>query len=531
MHKPHARAALLAGTALLVSFPAATQSPGGTPLPPPIEGRTPVNELSPLGINLAEISYWSTEWVFVDLFKRSMPWLPQRVSNWDWNTGEVLDLDSDGWVRSLNPDQAAGALIAAGSRGNYPGGRYLCFYDGDGDLEFHYDARAVKRQPGRIEVDVRPTDAGIYVKLVRTNPAYPLRNIRLVMPGFEAAHLLAPFHPRFLERWRTFKVLRFMDWAHTNNSKVRSWSQRTRPTAQTQGRSTGIAPEYMILLANTLDADPWLTIPHLADDDYVRQLALLARDHVEPGRKIWVEYSNEVWNGDFAQHHHAAQQGLALGLAGDAWTAALRFYARRSVEIFQIFVGVFGDTHRLVRVLAAQNANPAVGKEIMDWQGAHRSADVLAVAPYFGDSFGEPARQTEVAKLSVEELLLALLPGIPATVGAVQQNFLEATNRGLRLVAYEGGQHLAGRGSARENAALTDLFHRANRHPAMGWLNYFLLEGWRASGGTMFVTFNSLGHYSKYGAWGLCETETADPLGSPKYWAHALWAGSRPRWW
>jgi hypothetical protein len=50
------------------------------------------------------------------------------------------------------------------------------------------------------------------VTIARTNPANPLRNVRVIMPGFEATDAASPFHPALLNWLRGFSVLRFMDW-------------------------------------------------------------------------------------------------------------------------------------------------------------------------------------------------------------------------------------------------------------------------------------------------------------------------------
>ena len=39
------------------------------------------------------------------------------------------------------------------------------------------------------------------------------------------------------------------------------------------------------------------TVPHLADDEYVREAAELIQARLEPGLRVWVEHSNETWSG------------------------------------------------------------------------------------------------------------------------------------------------------------------------------------------------------------------------------------------
>jgi hypothetical protein len=64
-----------------------------------------------------------------------------------------------------------------------------------------------------------------------------------------------------------------MDWASTNNSPLRSWSQRALRSHQFWSTDRGVPIEAMLSLANLLGADPWLCIPHLADDAFVTALS------------------------------------------------------------------------------------------------------------------------------------------------------------------------------------------------------------------------------------------------------------------
>ena len=93
-----------------------------------------------------------------------------------------------------------------------------------------------------------------------------------------------------------------------------------------------------------------VNMPAEADDDYVRQFAQAALGLVNPDLRVYVEYSNEVWNGGYAAAWYAQAQGLALGLSQNAFEAQIRFHARRSREIFGIWEQVFPKA-RLVRVL------------------------------------------------------------------------------------------------------------------------------------------------------------------------------------
>ena len=74
-----------------------------------------------------------------------------------------------------------------------------------------------------------------------------------------------------------------MDWGQTNNSTVSTWGDRTLPTDATQASPKGVALELQVDHANATRTNPWFNIPHLADDDYVRQAATLIRDRLDDG--------------------------------------------------------------------------------------------------------------------------------------------------------------------------------------------------------------------------------------------------------
>ena len=471
----------------------------------------------PMGVNLTSVCYWSTENPFVDFFKQSQPWQAQKKGA-VYGKGGTLDLDANGWIRSLQPGQWADVLMCR-NNGHYPAGEYICLYDGEGRINFGFDARVKDRQKGRIVLQVSPSRAGILLRLVETDPSNPIRNIRLIAPGFENTYKSTVFNPAFLKRWEGFKVIRFMDWMRTNNATVETWDQRPTPQIQTQGGNKGVALEYMILLANRLKASPWFCMPHEASHDYVENFAKMVKEKLDPSLKVYVEYSNEVWNFQFEQARYASRVGQGMKLSDDPFEAGLFFYAKRSEEIFQIWEDVFGNSDRLVRVLAAQSGNPWTSEKILGFEKAYESADALAVAPYFGAHLGKPETQAEVAKLSVREILSRCKAHMAENHRQVAIHASKAKKHGMDLIAYEGGQHLVGTGGAENNQELTALFIAANRDPEMKALYLEDLKGWQKSGGKLFATFSSMGLYGKWGSWGLLQHPDQNPATAPKYQA------------
>jgi hypothetical protein len=493
-----------------------------------------------LGINLNGPDDWNTEIPFVDAFRLSRHWISQRTGS-DWGKGPTLDLDENGWIKSLEPGCFADTIILSTS-GRLPEGVYTLLYEGTGVLQVRTADSGVivdtlEDTPGRIIFNVSATsvntDASIIISLKQTDPNDYVRNIRVLLPGHADNYMQEPFRPGFLKMWSGVKSIRFMDWQKTNNSKIKSWSQRPTLNSCRWTRQGGVPIEVMVDLSNRLKAHPWFCMPHLADDDYVRNFAQLVKEKLDPSLKVYIEYSNEVWNSMFEQHRWAGEQGISLGLADKPWEGAWRFYARRSMEIFKIWEEVFGGTDRLVRVLATQSANTHVGRQILRHEDAGKKADALAIAPYIG--FNIPPRSDnpntftadQVANWSVDEVIDEMTNNrLPTTINQIRDHKELADQYGLLLIAYEGGQHAVGINGAENNQQLTDLLISVNRSPRMGTLYESYYKAWQENGGDLFMYFSSIGRWSKWGCWGIMEYYNSDPKDYAKFLSTMRWAKS-----
>ena len=467
------------------------------------QGRTALESTPYLGINIDPVADWSGEWVYTNVFRRARPWIPQEADGWTWDTGQPLALNAQGWPL-LAEGQAAGTLMCRDLDGHYPGGVYTCLFEGSGVIQFGFDAEVIGVESGRLLVNVTPSSAGIYLKVVESDVQDPIRNIRMLMPGFEHSQN-QKFHPLFLERLRGFGTLRFMDWQRTNNSALVHWEDRARPDDYTQASPKGVALEEMIDLCNTLRCDGWFNIPHQADNEYVQHMAELLQERLNPSLKAYIEYSNEVWNSQFEQAAWCEAQGLAMGLSNNGLQARLYFQSRRSVEIFGLFDAVFENDARVVRVIGSQSANPWISTQLLDHADAYQHADALAIAPYFGGFLGQPSQAPQTMELGVEGVLDACAASLDGLFETVAEQASAAHARELELVAYEGGQHLVGVGAWAWDEEFADLLISANRDPRMGELYEDYLARWRAAGGGSFMAFSSCQRPSIYGSFGSME--------------------------
>jgi hypothetical protein len=243
--------------------------------------------------------------------------------------------------------------------------------------------------------------------------------------------------------------------------------------------------------------DYWLNIPHAASDADVMQLAALVHAALDPGLRVYVEWSNEVWNGGLPQHAYAAQAAQQLGLPGSDPASAYQVY--RSLQIFDIFTREFAGGDRIVKVLAGQANVVATCRaqlQALSDPSINPSAarpDVYAIAPY-------------LAGKSSEELQNS----IPRAKQAAVDNAQCASSAGLPLIAYAGGQDSSAAGSG-----CSALQHDPDMH---GIYQFFFAALADAKLTGPFV------HYTHSGAcWGLKEHVGDSRDDSPKYQAVLDW--------
>lgn len=465
-----------------------------------------------LGTNLEALSDWSTSRPFADPFKVSRPWI--SGSEGQWSDGRALSLDRDGWVTSLLPGQIARTLLFWDMAGHFPAGEYRVSYRGSGRLSYFGGAQLQSSQPGLDVVLVDPRQGGIGINLTATDARDPLRSIEIAQPA--AVAIDGYFIREFIESLQPYRVLRFMDWQATNGSVLQHWGQRPL-LSDARWTDRGAPLETMVALANTCGADPWFCMPHGADDTFVEKFSRLVASKLDPRRKVYVEYSNEVWNSQFQQSAYAESQGLKLRLSSNRYEAQLSFYALRAAQVMAIWERAL-PPERLVRVLGSQAANPWVTDTEIQAAGARQHFDAIAIAPYFGGFTGDPQQRARFSKMSLDALFLELKrTALPEADGWMRAQKAACDKHRLPLIAYEAGQSLVGYNGAENDAALNALFDAANRDPRMGQLYTDYLAGWQAGGGKLLCHYNHCGVPSKWGRWGAISWLGQSPAESPKY--------------
>ncbi len=538
--------ALLAAVLLVaLSLPAAARIDTA-----PREGRRA------LGLNLAEVTGWTTELPFIDVMRSASRWVGHLPGQWggmeDHDLLAAGALDAQGWVVAIPRDVRRISTfvlqdLPAGMTST--AGRWHARWEGSAHLGFAGAARNVRYGDNSASFDFTPGEGSVLIEFNRGT----LRNLTVVhernLDRFAAG---AVFNPDWLARVGDAENLRFMDGLRTNNSTVSTWDQRPQ-LGDYSWSWRGVPLEIMLQLANETGAEPWFTLPHLADDDYVRQFAAQVRDGLRPDLRAWFEYSNEIWNWSFAQAQWAEENARARWNRDWGW---VQFGAVRAAGVMAVIDSVYGDqSARRVRVLGLFTAWLGLEEDMLNGPDyiaenpAHRppvdSFDALAVTGYFSGALHDDRKRDLVhgwlrdSRAAAESAAdaqgltgsaradwiqahrfdLALdLAGRDLLDGSVSgdaehsvRDLLDRTlahhvavaaRHDLALVMYEGGTHVVANPADHGDAELVEFFTMLNHSPQMGDLYRALIAGWQALTPSPFYAYNDIGKPSVWGSWG-----------------------------
>ena len=492
------------------------------------------------GINVGGVTNYGKTFPFADIAKQSGGWV-ETAGGCCQAAIPADHKDADGWVTSFPSGVTAASTrliwdnrlleglttrTGAGEGCITPAGDYILTWEGKGNVYLanrnrttealtELSAGATGVQTDGRKVYTLSQCSEVHLVVTEIDPTNYPRNIQVWLPGMEGQL----FTPWIKNNVAPFGVIRFMDWGHTNNSEIVNWDERQLPSHYTYAGGAGVPYEVMVDLANETDKDMWVTVPHQASDDFVHRLAQLLDSRLESGLRIWVEYSNEVWNTQFDQYNWVDDNIDE--------SSHPRRYAKRAQEIFDIFDDyIVGN--RLVRVLAGQTAN---GWHLT--QGISvANPDVLAVTHYFSKGVEKYIADNNLQNSS--DIPAALNQAFDYLEGRVNEgypnevegNFTAAQTEGVPLITYEGGQHIVGRYGdpcTLCDDKITQFLYDMQRHPRMYDVTFLNLEKWKEAGGSTTTHFVESGDAGKYGQWGHKEYAYQADDDAPKYRAIKDW--------
>lgn len=503
-----------------------------------------------IGANVSAVSYFSRTHEYVDLMQHASgfglpdgPWLDPATQN---PPRGPIALDANGW-----PTEDFSVMVMGGQRAT-PGlsGRYTIVFRGTARL-------STIASSGTLTQPVVDTATGLSVAYLDfpvggdqivlnfKNTNGGVKDLRVIRPGYQWNSASLPvFTAHYLQHLEPFSTLRFMDWMVSNSLYDGSWAARptlinTRAGMRPKGQVPGRPWERVVELANASGSDIWINIPAKADPDYYTQLARLLKSTLDPRLKIYVEYSNEMWNFNFVQYHWltttAVDEELAAGNtnlkfdnATQPYVLGYRVYTERLFRISEAFRAVFGDGEMMTRV-----------RPVLAWQagGSYHMDNMLKYAqrvypnrpinsyiyaisgaPYYG--LLDKASDNTLTKADVLDKLSSSIDKA-FTISRYEHNAFLAKKHNVKWIAYEGGPDTFGGASIEAKAS-------ASRDATMFDLCKRFLNDWSVAGGGLFMWFHAgAGSWTtQYGSWPLAEYLT-DGSTSAKS-ACMTWAASNP---
>ena len=500
-----------------------------------------------IGSNISSLVDWGVERPMRNRFKHVRNGIiPYTENCFCWTIGDIneLQFDSNGYPTHIPQATSSGntqvRYVISSDGGNLQeDSTYVLLMDGQGTFELNGNVTIISQSTNRIEFSVH--DSNNYVLNILTSiEADHLRNFRLLRIQDELEDLDAnPFYDVFLDKIAPFEMIRYMDWGLTNNNPISDWSNRASESFFTYSQNVGVPYETMINLANQTKKDVWICVPHMADDNFIIEMATLFRDNLDDGIIIYLEYSNEVWNWIFDQAHYNEENKPANLNYG-------RAMAEKAGNVFRIWHSVFGDQKcKVKRVLGLQGTNNNLNSEIMSQLGQNEW-DYGSPTAYFGLDHSTNGNPILNGSSTYQDVMQNAQNNWDATKSLLKQDFDNIHLYDKGIIHYEGGQHFVG-----NSFGIPYDYQQAmwDAQSSIEMYNMYdtVLDTIRSWGSTLFGNFSlATEQESVYGSWGVLpgiDAEEPYLISAPKYQALLdngrdsiyinllQWNGNENEWW
>jgi hypothetical protein len=486
----------------------------------------------PIGMNLDFVNYYTPSLPFTDAMKSCGAMFTYPHGTWNiWNSAQIdkIPKDRNGWPTQIPYEVEGVQQDVRFMLNSLYDGEYVVLYDGVGTITFGGVTPTVI--DGKQHINLPGIKTNISLNITSSTYGNHIRNMRIIPVSYLANETTMPtFQPEYISGLKTFYALRFMDFTQTNNNTIKEWAERNTKETYTQGNGRGVAWEHIIDLSNQLSTDAWICIPHQASDDYLVNLATLLKNSLNSDKKIYLEFSNELWNWQFQQAGYVLNNATghpnpyvsadlaAIGAAGVNHPEKDAYMMART---FRLFAQVFGDdmNTRVVRVATGQAAwtdnSRRILKYLFETNGI--GADALAVGGYFGFNDTDHAiwNAMNPAEVTPEMILQSGVTYFPThTAKYARDSAAYAKQYGVKYLVYEGGQHM--QPYNQQDWAYNHAVYDAQVHPGMYelYMTNFALHQEPVVDCQLFMAYSYIGpRVTKYGSWG--HLENAQQLSSP----------------
>lgn len=456
-----------------VSTPAPSPSPSPSPGPSPSPEAPSPPAPPPSGASTLAVGYgvrvddWSPT-PFVDIVKQSRG----AGAPGEFDENPSIPRDAGGWPTAASQ----WVITSAADRGcEYATGTFKGRYTDSGSTVMTWPAAGncsvsnVQRSGNDVTFDVVVTGAPMLILAFSGG----ISDLRIVHPGYTLdGHPL--LRTEALDYYKKAYGLRMLDFMGQNSTQAQgeaSWATR-QPAGKWHGRKSWEAcRDFYLAVANASGSNCralWVCLPYRwgndgTSTDFNAVAAWFATWFPVSGHALWVEFSNELWNGIYAQF--AVHNAIANNTghpdyttintpAGDQWDRQSRLwallFARVSAAFKAAFPGGFGT--RIKPVLCSQFANIDWMQRQLSWLALSAQVAAFGAIPthvhaisgacYTGGTEAEMAAAPNATAMlaglnSSFSYSLTAIPTVMAAWAALKTQYSVPT-----LVAYEWGVHM-----------------------------------------------------------------------------------------
>ena len=456
-----------------------------------------------IGMNLVAPVYFSRAWTFDNVIKMSRTWMFRGGTPED-----KVPVFEDGYpdFSQIEDGQSVVTTIFSSAQGHYPGGYYLFFYRGQGNISFSSNVDVISNDGPFWVLDVDPSVGSITMFIDSSDPTDHIRDM-ILTPASEWSG--SPYQKIYIDHVKRFDTVRVGALQGVVNITVapdvnkRHVPNSVRYLGNGTGSSLpkgedGVPIELLVTLANEAQVNPWFQMYHLFNEEYVRKFAQIVRDNLDPKLKARVEWSNEAWNSQFLVNSWVANEAERLGISTS------EVIAQEIDRNWNIWLEEFaGQEDRIVKVIGAWNGNPSFAQDLLE---TGLVGDELAVAPYIG--IPRNISSAYDSNTTVDQIFIDLNLAMPTVLERTAAHLQLAKQYNLKLVCYEGGQGLISQLPWREAA------FAAQRDSRMVDLYRALIPALQALEMEVFCHFNDISDQTdSFGSsWGASEFQDEDGL-------------------